>query len=315
MLKNCGSDEGRSHTGECRLPRRVLVTGGSGFLGTHLHDRLAEAGAEVHTVSRRLRQVSGSTRSWQADLRDHAAALRIVREVAPDVVFHLAGYPVGCRGLEHVLPALSGNLLTTVNILHAATTGSCARVLIAGSLEEPRSSDLEADCFSPYAASRWAATIYARMFHHLYEAPVVVARIGMVYGPGPQDKRKLVPYVVRTLLSGESPKLMSGDREVDWIYVEDVVDALVKCSLEPLIEGRTIEIGTGSATSIRGVVERLTILVGGKASPSYGAIPDRCFEANWKADVATTEAQIGWRSRVCLDEGLARTVEWFRRDG
>jgi nucleoside-diphosphate-sugar epimerase len=294
--------------------RTALVTGSSGFIGAHLCRRLAGLGVEVHTVSREDRPPAGSARSWKADLRDAAEAVEIVQAAAPEVIFHLAGYATGRRGIEHVLPACAGNLLTTVNVLQAATAARCARVLIAGSLEEPDEHGADAICTSPYAASRLAATIYARMFHRLYGTPVVATRIAMVYGPGPQNPAKLVPDVIRNFLSDRSPKLMSGNREADWIYVDDAIDALLACSLAPGIEGEVIEIGSGRLTTTREIVERLRVLTGGGARPEYGALPDRCFETSRVADVASTEARVGWHPLVPLEEGLARTVEWFRRE-
>jgi nucleoside-diphosphate-sugar epimerase len=204
--------------------------------------------------------------------------------------------------------------VTTVNMLVAAATEGTARVLIAGSLEEPEDTGAEVQCSSPYAASRWAATTYARMFHRLYNTPVVATQIAIVYGPGLQDPQKLVPYVIRHLLSGMPPKLMSGSRQADWIYIDDAIEALVQCSLKPDLEGGVIEIGSGVLTSSRELVERLITAFGSSVHPEYGAIPDRCFEMSRAADLPATQAQIGWRPLVSLDDGLAQTVEWYRRE-
>jgi UDP-glucose 4-epimerase len=290
----------------------ALVTGGSGFIGTRLCERLGAMGVEVHAVSRRAHPKTGHTHSWELDLRDEANAVRIVRAVAPDVIYHLAGCATARRGLEYVLPSVSGNLLTTVNILLAAATEGCARVLIGGSLEEPEETGAGVLCSSPYAASRWAATTYARMFHRLYGTPVVATRIAMVYGPGPQDPEKLIPYVIQSLLADTAPKLASRRREADWIYVDDVIDALIQCALAPGVEGEVIDIGSGTLTSNGEMVEQLRLLIASAARPEFGALPDRCFEMSRTADLDATEARIGWSPRVSLEDGLARTVDWFR---
>jgi UDP-glucose 4-epimerase len=294
------------------MHQKVLVTGGSGFIGSRLCERLAGAGVDVHTVSRRALPETSNAHSWQADLRHEAEVVRVLRAVAPDVIYHLAGCSNARRDVEHVLPSVSGNFLTTVNILLAAAIQGCERILIGGSLEEPEETTAGVLCSSPYAASRWAATTYARMFHRLYGTPVVATRIAIVYGPGPQNPEKLVPYVVRSLLADTPPRLTSGSRKADWVYIDDVIDAFIQCAHKPGIEGEIVDIGSGILTSSRELVEGLSAQIGGRARPEFGALPDRSFEVSRTADVAATEARIGWRPQVSLNEGLARTVEWFR---
>jgi len=137
--------------------------------------------------------------------------------VAPDIIFHLASFVSGRRELEFVLPALRSNFLSTVNLLVCATTLGCRKVVLTGSLEEPEG-DIESavPAPSPYAAAKGAASAYARMFYALYGTSVVTARLFMVYGPGQNDHKKLVPYVTRSLLKNQVAELMSGTREVDW---------------------------------------------------------------------------------------------------
>ena len=124
---------------------------------------------------------------------------------------------------------------------------------------------------------------------------------------------KLVPYVTRALLRGESPKLSSGTREVDWVYVDDVVDAFVAAGVAPDLAGRTIDVGSGELVTIRALVEQLVALVDRGIAPQFGALPDRPLEQVRRADVARSRALLGWRPRTPLADGLARTVEWYRR--
>ena len=157
--------------------------------------------------------------------RDRCA--RALDDVRPDWIFHLASHVTGARDLAVVLPTFHGNLTTTVNLLTAATEVGCQRLVLVGSLEEPELGTAEAVPASPYAASKWAASGYARFFHANYETPVAVARLFMVYGPEQEDSRKLVPYVTLSFLRGEAPRLTSGARQIDWIYVDDAVAGLL----------------------------------------------------------------------------------------
>ena len=133
----------------------------------------------------------------------------------------------------------------------------------------------------------------------------------MVYGPGQLDLRKLVPYVTVSLLRGEAPRLTSGERAVDWIYVDDVVDAFLRTAVAPGLEGGSLDVGSGELVTARDVVVRIRDLVGGDVEPAFGAIPDRPLERVRAADPASS-APIGWVARTPLDEGLARTVAFYR---
>jgi nucleoside-diphosphate-sugar epimerase len=179
-------------------------------------------------------------------------------------------------------------------------------------MEEPDLGDPDAVAQSPYAAAKWATHAYARLFHTLYELPVVHLRVFMVYGPGQEDLRKLVPYVTVSLLRGEAPKLTSGAREVDWIYVDDVVDAFLRAAVATGSEGRSLDVGSGGLVSARALVVRLHELVGGDVEPAFGAIADRPLERVRAADPAAAAEAIGWRPRTPLEEGLTRTVAFYR---
>ena len=161
-------------------------------------------------------------------------------------------------------------------------------------MEEPDLGDPEAVAQSPYAASKWAALAYARLFHALYGLPIVHLRVFMVYGPGQRDLRKLVPYMTVSLLRGRSPELTSGTREVDWIYVDDVVDAFLRAAVAPGIEGASLDVGSGELVTVRALVVRLRDLVGGDVEPSFGAVADRQLERVRVADPTSAAEAMGW---------------------
>jgi nucleoside-diphosphate-sugar epimerase len=236
-----------------------------------------------------------------------------MREVRPDVVFHLASHVSGDRGLDAVVRTMRDNLVTSVNLLTAAGESGGPRVVLAGSMEEPDRDDPAPS--SPYAAAKTAVSAYARLFDQLYGLPVVNLRVFMVYGPGQRDGTKLVPYVINSLLRGEGPKLSSGGREVDWIYVDDVVAAFVAAADAEKAPGNTLDIGSGELVSIRSLVEQIVPLVSGDARPVFGALPDRPGERPRLANIAPSRETIGWEPSTPLDVGLARTVEWFRTHG
>ncbi len=263
-------------------------------------------------VSRSERRDDAGVRWWRGDLAEQSAVQKLLRAVRPDVVFHLAGEVTGARDLDLVPTTFRGNLMGAVNMLTAAVEADCPRLVLAGSMEEPEPGDAEAVAASPYAVAKWAATGYGRMFHALYGLPVVHLRIFMVYGPGQHDLRKLVPYATVSMLKGEAPRLMSGRRLVDWVYVDDVVDGLLTAARAEGIDGRSIDIGTGRLFSVRAVVERLARVTQSSVRPCFGAIEDRRLEPVRVARPDDSRAAMGWSPVTSLDQGLVATVDWYR---
>lgn len=292
--------------------RSILVTGATGFIGSRLCRALTAAGAIVHGVSRSAQSGGACARWWRSDLAELDEVRRLLVNVRPTVIFHLASQVAGDRAAALVPSMLQANLLPAVNLLTAVTEQRSARLVLTGSLEEPQPDGAWAVPSSPYAAAKYSAATYARMFYGLYQTPVVMLRLYMVYGPGQQDRRKLVPHTILSALDRRAPDLSSGQRRVDWIYVDDVVRAFLAAAAAPGIDGRTLDVGSGTLVTVRAVVDRLLRRIDPSIAPHFGAVPERPFEQERVADVATSAAAIGWQPRVTLDQGLQRTIEWYR---
>ena len=285
----------------------TLVTGASGFIGGCLLPRMARAGIRTIAVSRR--SFESPSAEWRCcDLEDPDAVVHLFNEVRPESVIHLASAVTGSRDLSAVLPTFRANLAAAVHVLEAACRAGCRRVVMAGSMEEL---PLDQPARYPYAVAKRAAAEYGRFFHSLYGLEVVNARIGMVYGPGGRDANKLVPHVILSQLGGHSPRLSNGRRRVDWVFVEDVADGLLTAATAPGLGDVVVELGTGVTTSIAEVAARLTALTGGPA-PELGALPDRPNDLDVVMDADATARTMGWRARIGIDEGLRRTVDWYR---
>jgi UDP-glucose 4-epimerase len=292
--------------------RKIMVTGASGFLGSNLTNRLLQIGADVHAVSRSQRNAgSNGLRWWQADLADIDGTRDVLTKVRPDVIYHFAGLSTADPDFHLVLPILNSLLISTVNVLTAATEIGQSRIILAASLTEPELAHTSATPGSPYAAAKWASGGYARMFHRLYQLPVVMVRPFMTYGPG-QDHRKIIPYVILSLLREEAPKLSSGNQEFDWIYIDDVVDGLVAAAEVYGVEGCTIDLGSGTLTSVRTVIQKIARLVGSPAELVFGTLPDRPFERRRIANLAEANSKLGWRPKVSIEKGLEQTVSWYK---
>lgn len=296
-----------------RLPAStpVLVTGATGFIGGHLCRRLVRDGCEVLATGRAPALDLPGVRYMKADLTRPDEIQALMEAGSPAVIFHLASCVVGRRDRDMVRPTFEANLASTVYLMEAAASQACQRFILTGSLEEPQ--HVQDPPSSPYAAAKAAATAYTRMFHALYQFPAVIARVFMVYGPDQKDDKKLVPYVINSLLEGASPRMSSGTRMVDWIYVEDVVEGLIRMAATDGLDGQTVDLGTGHLTSVRGAAECIGRLMNAADRLHFDPAADRPMEQVRAADITRTHAQLGWHPATALEDGLAATIAWHRQ--
>ena len=297
---------------ECK-GRRFLVTGASGFLGRAVCQQLLDSGAEVYGTSRTTVQCrSGQWQHFAVDLADAREVDGLFERAKPDYVIHLAGCVTGQREIAWVREMFAGNLQSALNVLLAAEGAVVSRILLAGSLEEPdQENQTDAVPASPYAVSKWCASAYGRMMHALYGLNVAVARISMAYGPGQNDLRKLIPYVCLSAIRGEAPKLMGGGRPVDWIFLDDVVEGLIRLTICGPSDGSYVDLGSGDLVTTGEVANMICTIAGTGVKPEIGALPDRPMEHLRKANTAGTEALLGWTAKTELSTGLEQTYRWY----
>lgn len=293
----------------------MLVTGGAGFLGRALVQRLLRDGYDVHATSRDISQIAerGGDRAacwWQIDPADGAATEHLFADIKPNFVFHLSGRTGAAPDIDLVLPSHHSLTTSTLNVLVSGAKHGAARIVLFASCNEPVAGDPDLVPVSPYAAGKWMSSIYGRMFHKLYGTPVVSLKPFMAYGPG-QSEAKFIPTVVTSLLRNVSPRLSSGRTRGDWVYLDDVMDACVAAIVVPGIEGRAFDLGTGVLVAQRRIVELLVGISGRDIVPSFGALADRPHEHEVVADVAPAREYLDWTARNDLQQGLAKTWAWF----
>jgi nucleoside-diphosphate-sugar epimerase len=302
--------------------KRLFITGGTGFIGSRLVRALLADGYEVGVLVRegsdpsRPGWTGGRLSVFTGDVRDSAAVFRSVGEFAPDAILHL----VTTYAVEHssadIGVMMDTNVKGTVSLLEAAkehgvsffvNTSTCA-------VYEQKDRRLsEDDPVSPqnlYAVTKLQAEEACRFYALNYGVSGITLRLFPPYGPGDHERR-LIPYVITSVLENRSPALTTGRQEWDFVYVDDVVDAF-RAVLRSYPFGTpydVVNIGTGAPVSIRDVVSRIMEKTHGTCPLSWGAVPHRKNEV-WfnSADIAKAKRVLGWEPATGIREGLDRTI-------
>ncbi len=302
---------------------RALVTGAAGFIGSTLVDRLLSDG---HTVAGLDNYASGRATNiehlaenaqftfLEADIVT-ADLTALLDEHRPEVVFHLAAQIDVRHSVADPQFDASVNVIGTVRlagvrkVIHTSSGGS----IYGTPPSYPTSEDVPTDPASPYAAGKVAGEIYLNTFRHLYGLECSHIAPANVYGPrqDPHGEAGVVAIFARALLSGKPTKVFGdGSNTRDYVYVDDVVDAFVKAA-GPAGGGQRFNVGTGVETSDRQLHSAVAAAVGAPDDPEshpprLGDLKRSCL------DIGLAERVLGWRPQVALDEGVRRTVEYFR---
>ena len=294
----------------------VFVTGATGFIGRGLVAALLDRGYAVSALvlPAELDTVPGGVRAYPGDVADPHTVCQAIADARPQQVYHLAAVGLTNPGLP-MADALRVNVGGLINVLEGArATGGVQRLVLAGSSYEygARRADDDLDPFNAYSASKAAGWAFARAAHNAWDTPVVWVRPFQVYGPG-QPPQALIPAAIRAALADRDFPTTRGEQQRDFVYVADVVKGLVAAGHAPAIEGRVLDLGTGTLTSVRQVIDRIWALTGSRGRILAGALPYRPGEVPAiPASIGRTRLLTGWEATRSLDEGLQLTIATLR---
>ena len=306
---------------------RILVTGGAGFIGSNVADRLVAEGHDVavlDNLSSGFREfVPARARLFEADLTDSAALERCLAEFRPELVNHHAAQIDVRKSVTDPVYDASINILGGLRLLEACTRHGVSKFVYAstgGALygegrQLPATEEHPINPEAPYGVSKHTLEHYLYLWKLLHGLDYTVLRYPNVYGPrqNPHGEAGVNAIFIGLMLHGKHPKIFgTGDQVRDYLYVGDVVDANV-IALERG-SGEMLNLGTGVGTSVNDIVRELNSILGTRLDPIHE--PPRAGEVQRIYLDATRAKQVlGWAPRVSFRDGLTRTVEWSREAG
>ena len=316
------------------IDRPVLVTGATGLLGGALVSSLLDRGARVGVLLRdeapdcRLIRSGDIDRvlKVRGDITRVEEVERALEERGIEVLFHLAAQAIVGTAKRSPWQTFESNVRGTWNVLEAARRVKGLRSIVVASSDKaygpsddlPYRESHPLAAVGPYDASKAMTDIVAQSYAATYGLPLSIVRAGNLYGPGDLHWNRLVPEMIRARLRGETPVLRStGRASRDWLYVDDAVDAylaLGERSADDGVRGEAFNVAPGVPATVLEVCAKIDAALGTHDPPhrilgtaeAEGEIPDQSL------DPSKAQERLGWTARVGLDEGIARTVAWYR---
>ena len=297
---------------------RCAVTGGSGFIGSHVVDKLKDAGHEVRVIDHRVWPHRDDVEFKDVDIVHFSSVLNATREV--DVIFHLAAMSNVNVAFDQPVYTVELNALGTAHVLEAARINGIKRVILASTVwvygvAEPD----EVDEYSPfqlrrpghiYSSMKIASELLCHDYWNLYKQPFTILRYGIPYGPRMRDEL-VIPIFLKKAFSGQ-PITIAGDGSQyrNFIYVEDMAEAHV-LALDEKAENKIFNLEGGEKVRIRDIAETINKLLGGSVKIEY--VPARQGDFKGK-QVSREKAKkvLGWEASTTFEQGMEKTIKWFK---
>ena len=306
---------------------RVLITGGNGFIGSHLCNAILAGYPEAHVCLGDVKagfpnpvlRTNIGTELVKLDIRDHQGTRKQVDSLEPTHVFHLAAFVNAGRDPALIGEVIEINISGTANLLRGLLDHEVESIVhlgtseIYGDNEPPFTEEMPARPTSPYSISKVASESFCQLFSKVHGLPVVCLRPFNVFGEG-QGEGMMIPQVITSCLANRSIDLTEGRQSREVNHVSDIVNGILRASLTSSARGEIINLGSGQEISVKELAVRIKQLSGSTSTLNFGALAYRGNEI-WRMFCDNTKARriLGWKPIVNLEEGLIRTINWYRQ--
>lgn len=304
--------------------KKILITGASGFIGKHLLERLLKnsiniACIDLHFDEEFIQSFAKNVTLFQGNLLDKYFVSTCIKEYAPNYIFHLAGSKNRSNALEEFRTSYDINYLGTLNLFEACLEQKELNLLtILGTIEEygtshsPFREDYYELPTSAYGLSKLSATKLAQIFFHQFNLPVVVLRPSIAYGPGQGDEM-FIPALIKSLLRNEFFRMTPGMQLRDFVYIKDLVEAMVIGMEMKDLAGNIINIASGNSVKLKDVAHEIANITGNLSCLKIGAIPYRQTEImDYEVSIRKANNLLIWTPKTNLHEGLLKTISFYK---
>lgn len=285
----------------------VLVTGSTGFIGTRLTEVLNMLDANVTQIARK--QQINNPRVMECDLTNYEACKSLIQGKSFEIIFHAAGWVSSDPSMNNITKANENNVIATLNLLEAATnSANRPKIVIPGSILE--TSEIK----NPYTVSKAAASLYADLYSSNYNTDISKLMICLTYGPH-QKLNSLIPYTINSLNTTRGPIKLKLNRSLDVLFVDDVINALLKTGLA-ITPINPIYIGTKEPLTVKDVTTSIAKLMNKDPDLIEFESVDYQHETILSTEnMVDAKTSLGWTPRWSLSQGLEKTIAWYMGAG
>jgi len=305
--------------------KKVLVTGGGGFLGANLVRELINYQTKVNLFLRsstkpwRLSDIFNKVKVYEVDLENKNKVEEAIKKIKPQIIFHLAAY--GCYPFQtDTNQIIKTNIQGTVNLLKALNNLDYQSFVNTGTSSEygyKNKPMKETDLLEPasfYAVSKATATHFCQVFSKGFNKPIVTLRPFSVYGDWEEPSR-FISTIITSCLKKKAIKLVPGKQVRDFLYTKDLTKAFLLAGLRNNLGGEIINIGSGKQYLIKETAEKIIQLVGNKVKVEIGAYKPRKWDTDfWISDINKAKKLLNWKTEYSLEQGLKESISWYKNN-
>lgn len=302
---------------------KVMITGGNGFIGSHIVKRMVREGADVAVIARessdlwRIEAELPYINIIKCDLKDEKAIEESVYKVKPEYIFHMAAYGVDFRQ-QNYAEAANSNIIGTINLLESIRkSGGCRKFLYTGtSMQYGNKEGMinEETRLTPsniYGSTKAASTLIAHQIAAENDIEIITLVPFGVFGEN-EGSHKFFPHIILTILNNEDVDLTLCEQYRDYCYIENIVDGFLLAALDKEHKNAIYNIGSGSIYQLKHYVDMILNITGTKQKANYGALEYRKNDL-WRPqpDVSKIKKELNWEPKISLEDGMLRTVKWY----
>jgi UDP-glucose 4-epimerase len=300
--------------------KRILITGLNGFIGHHLRCKLRNCGSVIASIDQ-IHPLQPDDNSFTGDILNYDFVKQVCETFQPEYVIHLAAYKGRTINFEDFRQAIDANLIGTLNLIESLSKLSSLKKFVAvGTAEEYGLGNAPFKCsqreipISSYSFSKLCMTHLIQTINRLHQFPAIILRPSVAYGPG-QNIDMFLPALIKSLLQKKAFKMTTGLQKRDFVYIDDIINALILACTGDSNQGEIYNIASSEIITIADVALKVGQKLGGKHLIKFGEFPERKLDIeNYILDPEETNNKLGWTAKVSLNDGLDNTIEAFKKE-